>query len=131
MDKPDTMSIKEHIFRKLSQELNLPLATIKKVLDNQFRTALIALKTNDSLEIAGLGKFLLNRRMLNYHIKKTETSIKTCAETLKDPLLDDVTREAVTKQFLEMPDDLELLKQRAINYDNKYGKDRKNINFYK
>lgn len=119
MVKPDTMSVKEHISRKLSQELDLPLATIKVVIDNQFSSALAALKTNDSLEIAGLGKFIFNRRILTHQIRRLEESIVKCTEGLKNPLLPQNLVEDYTKKVLELPGELEYLKQRAISFDAK------------
>jgi hypothetical protein len=72
MDKPMSMSVKEHIYRKISLEQDIPFATVRTVIDNQFQTALTALTdiNINSLEIAGLGKILLNKRRLKAEIRK-------------------------------------------------------------
>jgi hypothetical protein len=72
MDKPMSMSVKEHIYRKISLENDIAFSTVRAVIDNQFQTALTALTdvNNNSLEIAGLGKVLLNKRRLKAEIRK-------------------------------------------------------------
>jgi len=112
MDKPSTMSIKEHIYRKISQELEVPHATIKKVLDNQFRTALSAMKGNNSLEIAGFGKFHINKTRLKDEIKKLEYHIIHFNKKLlteEDPL----ERENFQEYLKIIPGRLAELKIRA------------------
>lgn len=70
--KPDSMSVKEHLYRKVSLEIGLDYSIVKTVIDNQFSTALTALTdiNINSLEIAGLGKILLNKRRLKQEIRK-------------------------------------------------------------
>lgn len=112
MDKPSSMSVKEHIYRKLSQELDFPLATVKKVLDNQFRTALSALKDNNSLEIAGFGKIIINKNRLKNHIETLKKSIPFFQAELAKPTLDPLVREKYQNQLDRVPKELEVLNVR-------------------
>jgi nucleoid DNA-binding protein len=117
------MSVKEHIYRKLSQELQLPLGMIKKVIDNQFKTALTALTgyENDSIEIAGLGKFMFNRRRVTTEIRHIEKMIPKYTKMLADPAIKLTTsdREYIEGILGRLPSELEVLKERAIKYDKK------------
>lgn len=60
-DKPKSMSIREWITRKIALEIIIPEKTIKLVISHQFDSALEALKSNNSLEISGFGKFFYNK----------------------------------------------------------------------
>ena len=105
--KPSSMSVKEHIYRKLSQDLKCPLDTVKKVIDNQFRTALSALKDNNSLEIAGFGKIIINKGRLKGEIE----NVKFLKTYYKKLLNTDIT----PKERIEFQKRLDLLPQRLID----------------
>jgi nucleoid DNA-binding protein len=61
-DKPQSMSVREWITRKLAQEVMIPEKTIRQVIAHQFDSAYEALNTNNSIEISGFGKFFYNKK---------------------------------------------------------------------
>jgi len=119
------MSVKEHVYRMVSQELDVPHDTVKRVLDNQFRTALSALKDNNSLEIAGFGKILMNRHRLRSHIRRQKEVIKYYKKQIKDSLVKETVkvdfRERLKVEIIELKD----LELRAIKYDQTHGNNEK------
>lgn len=118
--KPSTMSVKEHIYRKLSQDLQIPLSTIKAVIDNQFRTALSALKDNNSLEIAGFGKILINVVRLRIEIKEIEYLIPYYKDLLKKPNTSSVDILEAQDRLEQIPGRLVDLKLRLEKYERSH-----------
>lgn len=118
--KPSSMSVKEHIYRKISQDLQIPLSTIKVVIDNQFRTALSALKDNNSLEIAGFGKILINVWRLRKDIKELEFLIPYYKELLKKPTICLTAKADYENRLKTYPGRLKDLKLRLKKYERSY-----------
>lgn len=88
MDKPLSMSVKEYIMRKQSIRTNIPLKTIEIVIDNQFKSAYEAVKTNSnvSIEISGFGKFIYNPKKALKKVEKQRSKILVCEKQLSTDL---------------------------------------------
>lgn len=125
MVKPSTMSVKEHIYRKMADDLGHPHATIKVVLDNQFRTALSALKDNNSLEIAGFGKLLINLRLLKKEIKELEFTIPYYKGMIKDPTTARTDRFRCEEYLEQVIKKLAELKGHLNKYEESHKNDKK------
>ena len=69
MDKPQSLSVRDYLIRKLAVSLRVDEKTIEAVVAHQFNEANVALRSNDSIEISGFGKFLFNK---NKAVKKME-----------------------------------------------------------
>lgn len=69
MDKPQSLSMRDYLVRKLAVKLMVSEKVIDAVVVHQFSEANRALQTNDSIEISGFGKFLFNKKKA---IKKLE-----------------------------------------------------------
>jgi nucleoid DNA-binding protein len=69
MDKPQSLSVKDYLIRKMAVNLMVPEKTIEAVISHQFNEANVAMRTNDSVELSGFGKFLFNKKKA---IKKME-----------------------------------------------------------
>jgi len=69
MDKPFSMPVKEYLVKVMSIKMNVPSATIDAIITHQFEEANKALFSNNSVEIAGFGKFLFKEKKA---IKKLE-----------------------------------------------------------
>lgn len=85
MDKPNSMSVKDYIIRKQSLRTNTPIKTIEAVIDNQFKCAYEALRTNSSAEISGFGKFLFNRSKALKKLTKYKSKLDGCEKYLLNP----------------------------------------------
>jgi len=116
MDKPDTMATREWIVKKISQEQQIPLATVKIVIDEQFRSAHAALLDNNSLEIAGFGKYVLNRRRVNLRIISYEKALIKISEELKDVSLSDADRKRRSLRYESLGKSLIYLKHKRNGY---------------
>ncbi len=75
MDKPISMPVKDYLVKTMSIRMNIPSATIDAIITHQFEEANKALLTNNSVELAGFGKFLFKlkkayKKLEWYHQKK-------------------------------------------------------------
>jgi len=75
MDKPISMPVKDYLVKIMSIRMNIPSATIDAIITHQFEEANKALLTNNSVELAGFGKFLFklkkaNKKLEWYYQKK-------------------------------------------------------------
>ena len=75
-NKPSSMSDKDYLIKRVSQEYQIPEKTVKVIIDNQFRTAKAALLEVNSLEIAGFGRFYFNIKKGEAKVKKHNLIIK-------------------------------------------------------
>ena len=72
-DKPNSMSVREWITKKIATGIMITEKTIRVVITHQFDTASDALNKYNSLEISGFGKFF-------YNTKKADKEIEWCKE---------------------------------------------------
>ena len=119
--KPESMSDKEYLYRRVSMGLSVPHATVKKVLDNQFRTMLSVTSDPEinSIEIAGLGKFIVNSRRIQKTIKQTLFKIDYYEKRITDESLTERERELAQIYFDELPTRLKELRVREKAYKKK------------
>jgi len=102
ISKPDTMSVKEYVLKNTSEELQIPLSIVKTVIDHQFTTALEALKTQDSLEIAGLGKFFFYKKKALHKINDYKRMIADAEEKIKKNEIPDDELVSFQKNIISM-----------------------------
>lgn len=62
MDKPISMSVKDYLVRTLAVKMMVNEKVIETVINHQFQSANEALDLNNSIEIAGFGKFYFNQK---------------------------------------------------------------------
>lgn len=70
-DKPDSMSVREWITKKVALEIRIPENIIKSVISHNYDSAYEALNTNNSIEISGFGKFYYNTKKADKEIIHT------------------------------------------------------------
>lgn len=87
--KPKSMSMKDFLIRVQAVKMMKSEKTIEAVVNHQFQSMNIAMKSNNSVELSGFGKFYFN-------IKKANKRLANLIEK----------RDAVEKQLLEGGDSL-------------------------
>jgi len=70
-DKPNSMSVREWITKKVSQDVIIPERIIRNVISHNYDSAYEAVNKHNSIEISGFGKFY-------YNTKKAEKEIEHC-----------------------------------------------------
>jgi len=89
MDKPINMSVKDYLVRTLAVKMLISEKTIEAVINHQFQSANEAMDFNNSLEIAGFGKFYFNEKKAAKRIGALNAK-KTAMETI---IADETTSE--------------------------------------
>lgn len=62
MDKPISMSVKDYLVRTLAVKMLVSEKIVEAVVNHQFQSANEAMDLNNSIEIAGFGKFYFNEK---------------------------------------------------------------------
>ena len=117
MDKPISMSVKDYLVRTLAVKMLISEKTIEAVINHQFQSANEAMDFNNSLEIAGFGKFYFNEKKATKRIGALNAK-KTAMETI---IADETTSEQKRRSSQVILDKTEalinLLKTKTIYED--------------
>ena len=85
MDKPISMSVKDFLIRTLAVKMLTSEKTIEAVINHQFQSANEALDLNNSVEIAGFGKFFFNSKKAIKRIAQLNAKIGAMEKIIADP----------------------------------------------
>lgn len=110
MNKPNTMSVKEFIIKRMSISLVVSEKIIDNVIQHQFDSANDALNTNDTVEISGFGKFFFNTKKANTHYNKLLAMKQAYENTLADPLTTEKRRHSTEQRMITVLSDIKMLK---------------------
>jgi len=117
MDKPQSLSVRDYLIRKLAVSLRVDEKTIEAVVAHQFNEANVALRSNDSIEISGFGKFLFNK---NKAVKKMEKYVNQKAWWERFLLTPDITekkREKAHTVIASLSQHIEALKPKIYDVE--------------
>jgi nucleoid DNA-binding protein len=104
MDKPDSMSLREWLIKKVSAALIIPERVTQDVITHQFDEAYNALDENNSVEIYEFGKFVFNVKKARKEIEKWKSQKEMYENMMNDESLPEEKRKKA-----------ELKRQTAIN----------------
>ena len=110
MNKPNTMSVKEFIIKRMAISLVVSEKIIDNVIQHQFDSANDALNTNDTIEISGFGKFFFNTKKANTHYNKLLAMKQAYENTLADPLTTEKRRHSTEQRMITVLSDIKMLK---------------------
>jgi len=122
MDKPVAMSVKEYLTRTMSIKNNIPLATIDAIVTHQFEEANKAMLTNNSVEIAGFGKFLFKVKKANKKMEKLCMKRDYYSSKLAEGELTEAKTSSYTLKLSNTIKEIEVLKAKlngGIHKDNR------------
>lgn len=103
-DKPNSMSVREWITKKIATGILIPENVINKVISHQFISTLDAMQNNNSLEVSGFGKFYFN-------VKKAKEELVWTKEQ-KQLLEERITPEATEEERSEIESKLNHYKKK-------------------
>ena len=72
-NKPNSMSMKDYLIRVQSVKAMTSEKTIEAVINHQFQSASLAMRTNNSVELSGFGKFYFNTKKAIKRLAVLET----------------------------------------------------------
>lgn len=85
MDKPISMSVKDFLVRTLAVKMMVSEKTIETVINHQFQSANEAMDLNNSLEIAGFGKFYFNEKKAKKRLELLNNKKKFMEGVIANP----------------------------------------------
>jgi hypothetical protein len=89
MDKPISMSVRDFLVRTLAVKMLTSEKTIETVVNHQFQSANEAMDLNNSIEIAGFGKFYFNKKKAT----KRLGALKAKKDAMETIIADETTSE--------------------------------------
>ena len=110
MNKPNTMSVKEFIIKRMAISLVVSEKIIDNVIQHQFDSANDALNTNDTIEISGFGKFFFNTKKANTHYNKLLAMKQAYENTLADTSITEKRRHSTEQRMITVLSDIKMLK---------------------
>jgi len=117
MDKPISMSIKDFLIRTLAVKMLTSEKMIEAVVNHQFQSANEAMDLNNSLEIAGFGKFYFNEKKATKRLGQLNAKKQAMERIITDETTSDQKRHS-SKVTLEKTEALiNLLKTKTIYED--------------
>jgi hypothetical protein len=109
MKKPQSMSVKEWLIKKMAISMVVPEKTIDAVVTHQFDSANDALKINKSVEISGFGKFYFNDKKALAQYNKL-LAIKQAYERMLTEDISDTKRNTVELKLQIVESSIKTLK---------------------
>lgn len=112
--KPESMSHKEWLIKKMALEKNIPERIITAVVNHQFDSAREALKDNNTVEISNFGKFSFNVKKAGYKMEKFLTQKRQYEEQLANTFDEDKIRN-LSLRIKSVNNNIEALKPKLYD----------------
>ena len=98
-DKPNSMSVRDWIIKKIGTGIMIPENIVKMVVAHQFDSAYEALDKYNSIEISGFGKFYYNRKKAEKELKRSLLQKATYEKILNDQATTEKKRQQVRRRL--------------------------------
>jgi len=110
MKKPQSMSVKEWIIKKMAISMVVSEKTIDSVVIHQFDSANDALNVHDSIEISGFGKFYFNQKRAQAQYDKYAKIKQAYDNILANDSLSNKKRHSTEQKLISILNDIKILK---------------------
>jgi len=121
MDKPISLSMKEYLVRTQAVKMMISEKTIEAVINHQFNTANEALKTNNSVEISGFGKFTFNYKKALKKMEKMLSQQQLFQSRIDNPALSEQRRATETVKLNNVIHNINILKPKLYEFQTNPG----------
>lgn len=113
-DKPNSMSVREWIVKKLATTIIIPEKEIKQVIAHQFDTAYEALNNYDSIEISGFGKFYFNRKKAKNELQSNVKAKEALKKIINNSATTEKKRQSARRKLSTVERNIEALNKKGI-----------------
>ena len=110
MKKPQSMSVKEWIIKKMAISMVVSEKTIDNVVTHQFDSANDALNIHDSIEISGFGKFYFNQKRAQAQYDKYVRIKQSYENMLANDSLSEKKRHSTEQKLISILNDIKIIK---------------------
>jgi nucleoid DNA-binding protein len=116
--KPKSMSMKDFLIRVQAVKMMKSEKTIEAVVNHQFQSTNLAMKTNNSVELSGFGKFFFNEKKAQKRLTKMYEKKLYIEEALKEELLTEQRRKRYETMLQNVIIDIEFLKSKTNEFQS-------------
>jgi nucleoid DNA-binding protein len=121
MDKPISLSVKEYLIRKLAVKMMISEKTLEAVINHQFVSANEAMKTNNSVEISGFGKFVFNYKKAVKKMEKMLSQKQLFESRLENIELSEQRRATEMVKLNNVITNISILKPKLYEFQTNLG----------
>jgi nucleoid DNA-binding protein len=116
--KPKSMSMKDFLIRVQAVKMMKSEKTIEAVVNHQFQSTNLAMRTNNSVELSGFGKFFFNGKKAKKKLDSLCDRKVYIEEALKDELLTEQRRKRYNTMLQNVILDIEFLKSKTNEFQS-------------
>lgn len=116
--KPKSMSMKDFLIRVQSVKMMKSEKTIEAVVNHQFQSTNLAMRSNNSVELSGFGKFFFNIKKAQKRLDSLRDRKVYIEEALKDELLTEQRRTRYETMLQNVILDIEFLKSKTNEFQS-------------
>jgi nucleoid DNA-binding protein len=116
--KPKSMSMKDFLIRVQAVKMMKSEKTIEAVVNHQFQSTNLAMRTNNSVELSGFGKFFFNIKKAQKRLDSLRDRKVYIEEALKDELLAEQRRKRYDTMLQNVILDIEFLKSKTNEFQS-------------
>lgn len=113
--KPNSMSMKDWLIRRLAPKLLLSEKTIEAVINHQFQSANEALVNNKTIEISGFGKFIFNDKKALKKMSKYKDIQRAYMRHLENPDISENKRRVTELKLQSVTEAINALKPKITD----------------
>lgn len=112
------MSMKDFLIRVQAVKMMKSEKTIEAVVNHQFQSTNLAMRTNNSVELSGFGKFFFNGKKAKKKLDGLYDKKVYIEEALKDDLLTEQRRKRYDTMLQNVILDIEFLKSKTNEFQS-------------
>ena len=112
------MSMKDFLIRVQAVKMMKSEKTIEAVVNHQFQSTNLAMRTNNSVELSGFGKFFFNIKKAQKRLDSLRDRKVYIEEALKDELLTEQRRKRYDTMLQNVILDIEFLKSKTNEFQS-------------
>lgn len=112
------MSMKDFLIRVQAVKMMKSEKTIEAVVNHQFQSTNLAMRTNNSVELSGFGKFFFNIKKAQKRLDSLRDRKVYIEEALKDELLAEQRRKRYDTMLQNVILDIEFLKSKTNEFQS-------------
>jgi nucleoid DNA-binding protein len=111
-DKPKSMSVKDYLIRVQAVKMLMSEKTIESVINHQFQSLSEAMRSNNSVELSGFGKFYFNSKKATKRLVNLLSKKEFLEKQLEDETLTEAKRNRSSVTLITTEADITYIKSK-------------------
>ena len=111
-NKPKSMSVKDYLIRTQSVKMLLSEKTVETIINHQFQSLSEAMRSNNSVELSGFGKFYFNSKKAAKRLANLLSKKELFQRQLEDETITEARRNRANVTLATTELDIEYIKSK-------------------